>query len=513
MSIRPGTQRIVSLLSHFPPLSAHVVHLAGTNGKGSVSALLDSVLTTTGLQTGRFNSPHLVSVEDSIRINGQPIPRPLYDTVRAEVELVNEREGCQASLFELTTATALVVFQRASPQLDVLLIECGMGGVDDATNIFSSEQVLTTVLTAVDLDHQAFLGDTVEEITRAKAGILKPKGLLFVGIQKHQAIRPVVEDLAREREGEVMWAQRSFVGATPTDDPTLAFSQAVLTPLPILSDSPPSRDELDTAEALLNAQLMDLMTATQPLLSESSTETPDSILPAIENIALLSTFIRSLSSSPQPVLLSHLPLPGEHQRDNLSLALMILDVLRRHPLTRAKLPALGQITDYDIQQGVRSTVWEGRCSWLSIPLSPGSSKKVLVDGAHNPSSSRLLGSYISTLPASSKRRTFILSLSHSPPKTPLEVLAPLLRTGDRVALVEFTTPVEGMPWVRPVPIDELIAPVRQLVGDEAPVWAGKLADALEWACLDGEGVEEGIVVVAGSLYLVADVYRLLRSRD
>lgn len=438
MSIQPGTQRIVALLSHFPPLATPVVHIAGTNGKGSVSAILDAVLTAAGLQTARFNSPHLVSVEDAIRLGGQPIPRALYDEVRAEVERVDGEHACGASLFELLTATALVVFERA--RADVVLVECGMGGVDDATNVFAADQVLASVLTAVDVDHQAFLGDSVEAIARAKAGIVKPGSVLVVGPQTHSTVRQVAEELAHERGADVVWAERSLVASS------------------------------------------------------------------------------SSSGGGPAVLRTDLPLPGEHQRDNLALALAVVEVLRSRPAALACLPALGRLTDDAVVvRGVRDTVWDGRCSWLSVPLADGRrSCRILADGAHNPSSAGLLASYLAEVPAppaaQAKPRTFVLSLSHSPPKTPADVLGPLLRKGDQVALVAFTTPIEGMPWVRPVPVDELVGPVRALVGDDAPIWTGALAAALEWARGDdGEGDQDGLVVVAGSLYLVADLYRLLRK--
>ena len=534
MSIQPGTQRITALLGHLPALEAPVVHLAGTNGKGSVSAVLDAVLTTAGLATGRFNSPHLVAVEDAIRLGGQPIDRALYDSTRAEVERANETYDCGASLFELLTATAFVVFARAA--VDVVLVECGMGGRDDATNVFRPGQVLASVLTSVELDHQAFLGDSVEQIARVKAEIVQPGGILVVGLQKHNAaVRQVVEGLAAERKATAVWAERSLIGSSGSPSTAPAGSQPVLTPLPTpLVDGPPfAGADVSDALALLQAELVQLMEATSPLLAatddgvdddDDAGATPATLLPVIENIARLSIAVREFSRVPRPWLKTDLPLPGQHQRDNLSLALAVVHVLRTQPAALERLPALRRLTDDAVvARGVASTVWEGRCSWLSLRLGPSTDRRqleVLADGAHNAASAGLLSSYLTSLPSRRTRRgkTFILSLSHSPPKSPADVLAPLLRTGDRVALVEFSTPIEGMPWIRPVPIDELVEPVRALVGDEAPIWAGKLEEALEWAAAQGREDEaadesgQGLVVVAGSLYLVADLYRLVRRQ-
>jgi len=534
MSIQPGTQRITALLSRLPALTAPVVHLAGTNGKGSVSAILDAILTTAGLTTGRFNSPHLVSVEDAIRLSGQPIDRVLYETTRAEVEHVDKEAECGASLFELLTATALVVFARAG--VDVVLVECGMGGRDDATNVFSPDQVLACALTSVELDHQAFLGETVEQIAQVKAEIVKPDGVLVIGLQKHEnAVKQVVDRLAAERRATVVWADQSLIGSTSAAAP--AGSQPVLTPLPKpLADGPPfAGADVSDALALLQAELVQLMEDTSPLLAAPSSSdddagpTPATLLPVIENIARLSTAVRSFARSPRPWLKTDLPLPGQHQRDNLSLALAVIHVLRSRPAALDRLPALRRLTDDVVARGVIATIWEGRCSWLSLDVGPSSDRRqceVLADGAHNAASASLLATYLDTLPPrpTYPGRTFILSLSHSPPKSPADVLAPLLRTGDRVALVEFSTPIEGMPWIRPVPIDDLIEPVRALIGDEAPIWAGKLEDALAWAAdqgrTDGSTAaagesgenkrEQGLVVVAGSLYLVADLYRFVR---
>src|SRR5262249_30409873 len=129
-----------------------------------------------------------------------------------------------------------------------------------------------------------------------------------------------------------------------------------------------------------------------------------------------------------------------------------------------------------IQQGVTKTKWRGRLDFitLSIPsihAQQSRTIKVLVDGAHNSSSAAALRSYISSLSSQSepRRTSFILALSHSPSKPPIETLTPLLKTGDRVAIVRFSD-VADMPWVKPVPVDEVKNAVRECVGDPGEIW-------------------------------------------
>lgn len=169
MSIDLSLDRIRALSALLPAYTRPTVHIAGTNGKGSVSALLSSILHATepNLDIGRFNSPHLISIRDCIVINGQPVDEATYASARNEVETVDRTHAIGASSFELLTATALLIFENAA--LDIVILEAGMGGRLDATNVIPTECVMVSALTAVDLDHQAFLGDTLSAIAREKA--------------------------------------------------------------------------------------------------------------------------------------------------------------------------------------------------------------------------------------------------------------------------------------------------------------------------------------------------------
>ncbi|EPB93076.1 hypothetical protein HMPREF1544_00150 [Mucor circinelloides 1006PhL] len=166
-----GLERIHSLLEALdrPDERTQIVHVAGTNGKGSVCAYIASVLRTCGYTVGRFNSPHLIEPRDSINVNGQAISQSLYDEAFAYVHQLNTKGAIGASSFECLVGAAFYVFDKV--KLDFVVLEVGLGGLLDATNAIRHPAM--TVITAIGLDHAHILGHTVEEIASAKAGIMK----------------------------------------------------------------------------------------------------------------------------------------------------------------------------------------------------------------------------------------------------------------------------------------------------------------------------------------------------
>ena len=212
MSISLGLSRINLLLQHLssPQLKIPIIHVAGTNGKGSVCAYLDSILSQSGLSTGRFNSPHLVTVNDCITICNRPIAIELYTQHKARVEAVNAQHKIEATPFELLTATAYEAFAQAHPALDCAIIETGMGGRDDATNVVP--EPLLTILTSIELDHQAFLGDTIEEIATIKAGIIKEGCPSIIAPQKHD-ITQLIQRIADDKNSVLYQAKTAKVKA------------------------------------------------------------------------------------------------------------------------------------------------------------------------------------------------------------------------------------------------------------------------------------------------------------
>src|SRR6266446_1022684 len=169
---------LLAALEH-PENRFPTVLVAGTNGKGSTAATLASILQASGLRTGLYTSPHLVRINERIRLNGEPISDDefalLHDVVdRTAERLVGEGElPWHPSFFEMLTAMAFEYFERSRP--DIVVLEVGMGGRLDATNVIEPR---VSVITDISLDHQKFLGSTVGEIAREKAGIIKSSGVV-----------------------------------------------------------------------------------------------------------------------------------------------------------------------------------------------------------------------------------------------------------------------------------------------------------------------------------------------
>jgi dihydrofolate synthase / folylpolyglutamate synthase len=159
-----------------PELSAPCVHIAGTNGKGSTAAILESILRTSGLRTGLYTSPHLERINERIRVNGVPIPDEDFAASFTRVLDVIEREmaigklAAHPTFFECMTAMAFDAFFNTG--VTFAIYEVGMGGRLDATNIVQPE---ISIITAIDFDHENFLGHSLKEIAGEKAGIIKPK--------------------------------------------------------------------------------------------------------------------------------------------------------------------------------------------------------------------------------------------------------------------------------------------------------------------------------------------------
>ncbi len=178
------------------------IHIAGTNGKGSSSHMIASVLQEAGYKTGLYTSPHLTDYRERIRINGEVIEK---EYVHAFVEKHKEAfEEMGLSFFEMTTGLAFDYFSLQN--LDVAVIETGMGGRLDSTNLI---QPLLSVITNVGYDHMQFLGETLPEIAREKAGIIKPGTTVVVG-EWHRETFKVFEEVAAERGAPLVWAEGVF---------------------------------------------------------------------------------------------------------------------------------------------------------------------------------------------------------------------------------------------------------------------------------------------------------------
>jgi dihydrofolate synthase / folylpolyglutamate synthase len=190
--IQWGLDRTLAMLRSLedPHLGIDAVHVAGTNGKGSTAALLESVLRAGGRVTGLYTSPHLSEFAERIRIDGEPADRRLLERCAEDVLVLAERED--ASFFESATVLAFLAFRRA--RCDAMVVEVGLGGRLDATNVLRPR---VSAITSLDLDHADYLGDTVELVAAEKAGILKAGVPTVLGRMTPGPLA-VVRDRARE---------------------------------------------------------------------------------------------------------------------------------------------------------------------------------------------------------------------------------------------------------------------------------------------------------------------------
>ena len=184
-----GLTRIQKLLAKLgnPDRAVPIIHVAGTNGKGSVCAYLSSVLTTAGYRVGRYTSPHLVDWTERICLNESKIPRSEFLTILETVKQTiadNFSEEETPTLFEVVTAIAWLYF--AQQKVDIAVMEVGLGGRLDATNV--KDQVLASVITPISREHWQVLGDTLTKIATEKAGILKPNCPALIAPQDPEAV-------------------------------------------------------------------------------------------------------------------------------------------------------------------------------------------------------------------------------------------------------------------------------------------------------------------------------------
>ena len=195
-------ERLLKLLGNPHQALPPVVHVAGTNGKGSVIAFMRTAVEAAGYRVHTYTSPHLVRFHERIRLASEPgvsafISEAELTAMLEECEVANG--GAEITFFEITTAAAFLSFARRPA--DIVLLETGLGGRLDATNLI--DQPALTVITPIDLDHQQFLGETIEEIAGEKAGILKPGVTCVVGPQDDRA-RQVIERRAAQRDAPLL---------------------------------------------------------------------------------------------------------------------------------------------------------------------------------------------------------------------------------------------------------------------------------------------------------------------
>ncbi|MGO9125893.1 MAG: bifunctional folylpolyglutamate synthase/dihydrofolate synthase [Terriglobales bacterium] len=329
---------LLGALNH-PERQFPSVLIAGTNGKGSTAATLASILRASGSRTGLYTSPHLVRINERIRINGEEISDDefawLHDVVdRTAERLVGEGElPWHPSFFEMLTAIAFEYF--AQNKVDIAVLEVGMGGRLDATNVVEPR---VSVITDVSLDHQKFLGNTVAEIAREKAGIIRQGGVVVTLPQQPQA-NDVIGNTILELDAHGL-------SAVPYVPPVSPASSEYLVP--------------STGKRPLSAENAERNRATGALM--------------------LSYPLQVMGKQIQV----ETPLIGRHQLRNIALAIATAEELGKQGFA---------ITPESIERGTRQTRWPGR---FQVVPARNKSPEYVLDVAHNPAGAWALRSTLSS---------------------------------------------------------------------------------------------------------------------
>lgn len=410
LGIKPGldsVQRLLEVLDH-PEARLAAVHVAGTNGKGSVCAMLASILAAAGCRTGCFTSPHLVRFNERFRVDGEMVDdatlATLMDRVEQAAETVEQSGAPPVTFFECAAVMAFEHFRMRGVSLAVL--ETGMGGRLDATNVVTPA---VAVITRIAMDHAAYLGDDIATIAGEKGGIIKPGRPVVIGAMPDEARNALVQIAHR-------------CGA-------------------------PLRD----ASASVGIDLVDC------------------------GLDGMRVKIETASTSLSRV---HVPLVGEHQLENIALAVAVCEVLRDD----VQLP----VADEAVRDGLRSVHWSGRLQVLD------KAPPLLVDGAHNPDAARALARSLRRLLG---KRPIGMILGMCEDKHIRATLRELGVLKPRL----WTVALEN---ARGLPADELCGLARSAGLHAVPIEAlpAAVTEAMEWARQEG-----GAVCVAGSLFLVGEV--------
>src|SRR3989441_1899450 len=376
--------RVLMAALENPERRSSCVLIAGTNGKGSTAATLASILRASGLRTGLYTSPHLVRINERVRINGGEISDDdfalLHDVVdRTAERLVSEGElPWHPSFFEMLTAMAFEYFARR--KVDIAVLEVGMGGRLDATNVIEPR---VSVITDISLDHQKFLGNTVAEIAREKAGIIHPGGIVVTLPQQPQA-NDVIGNTILEMDATAVSAVPYVPPVAPGSDCGYGSRGKSLT------------------EGTGDAEGSD---HSQPVWRYP--------LQVMGKKILVET-----------------PLIGRHQLRNVALAIAAAEELGKQGFP---------ITAVNIERGIRETRWPGR--FQVIPAANGNPECVF-DVAHNPAGAWALRS---TLSACYEDRRLIFVFGALRDKAIGEMAEILFPVAERVVATRADNPRSATP--------------------------------------------------------------------
>ncbi|MCX7626222.1 MAG: bifunctional folylpolyglutamate synthase/dihydrofolate synthase [Candidatus Sumerlaeaceae bacterium] len=436
----------------FPQFAAPAFHVAGTKGKGSTCAILASILRFAGLKVGLYTSPHLESYCERLRVNEEPIsPHKFAEIIKSLALWIKEHRGDAAqnfrTVFELLTAAAFLYFRESG--VDVSVIETGLGGRLDATNVFQVrsgclQKPLINIITSIGYDHTETLGSTIEEIAAQKAGIIQPHAAVVVAPQPPahaQTVRRIISHKA---------ASVQCQGLFFADD-LLKVSE--------LSSHP--------------------ATLPKPFQKARFALSPES-----RDMAERSRLGQALADG----LELELSLPGTHQLDNLRTALVAL--------LAAEQVGLKPVDPQAVLAGVRNVKWPGRFEILSY------NPPVVVDGAHCELSTRAMAETFCKL-WSSVRPHVVFGLMRDK-----NIYAILQALEMMPQPVQFYCCAPPSPRARHA--EEVAATVQKVLQVPASTHISPAeAVSAAWENLSREG---GALVCFGSFYLLAPCMKALKSR-
>ncbi len=353
-----------------------LVHIGGTNGKGSVGAMLSQVLTESGYRVGRFCTPDVFAYEDEFQMNGINIKKErlaqLFTKVKAACEKLVAQGKAHPTRFEVETAAAFLWFYEE--KCDIALLEVGMGGATDATNLI--RKPLVSVLTSISMDHIRFLGNSLAEIATVKSGIIKSQVPIVTMQQKPEAMEVI------KRKAEEMQAELFLADATQVQNVTQIGGRYAF--------------EWKT-----------------PMNSNKVCIAADTVKNNIR---------KDESASDSPCITVNLSLCGAFQVENAVCVLNILHILQK------KYP---KITETVIQQGLSHTTWHGRMEQI------GTEPDFYLDGAHNEDAVRKLRK---TLDDGFSERRIVYIMGVLADKDYEKMIAMMFQPGDHVYTVTPKNP-------------------------------------------------------------------------
>ncbi len=204
--IKLGLENVKKVLAHFgnPHLKIPTIHIAGTNGKGSIAAYIESILRASGCRVGLFTSPHFLDFSERIQINRSSIPNSDFASIVSELKQATEELEISPTYFEFATILAFLYFFKE--KIDWVVLEVGLGGRLDSTNVCNPE---ISIISSISMDHQVYLGNTLEDIAFEKASIIKNYGTVIADKQKEGA-KKVISDFAQKQNATIRFREKDY---------------------------------------------------------------------------------------------------------------------------------------------------------------------------------------------------------------------------------------------------------------------------------------------------------------